>query len=92
MSTTLEPVTRRTKAGTCPACQAYLWADVDIAVTVSEPEFRGGQARVHTSTRLVSMTVAHSCWIDDEGERQSKDTHELLSAREAQPADAGGSA
>lgn len=77
MSTMVGPMTKRAKVGECPACKAYLWADVEIEVSVSEPEWRDGKAVAYATPRLIGMAVAHSCWIDDDGERQRMDTAQL---------------
>lgn len=76
----IEPVTKRTKVGECPACKAYLWAEVDIEINLTMPEFRDGNVVVYAVPNLTGMRVAHSCWIDDDGERQRLDDSQEESA------------
>lgn len=77
MSTTIGPTTKRVKVSECPACKAYLWADVDIEVNVTEPEWCDGRAVVYASPHLTGMVVAHSCWIAHDGEWVRKDLLQL---------------
>lgn len=69
MTTITEPTTVRHNVGTCPACHAYLWAEVDIAVKVNPPTLaRDGKAHVYASPHFLGMRVEHYCARDEDGE------------------------
>ena len=54
--------TLRHKVGTCPACRAYLWAEVDVEITVPEPTINeAGRASAYANPKIVAMRVEHDC-------------------------------
>jgi hypothetical protein len=58
----VNPVTKRHNVGTCPACREYLWADVDLSVTVSEPALsREGKGSVYADVVIEGMRLTHEC-------------------------------
>lgn len=65
-----KPMTAREQIGKCPGCRAYLWAEVDIVTTVSNPGVTSsGRAAVVATPRIVEMRLpAHHCKRNDQGE------------------------
>ena len=62
MKATTGPTTHRHKVGTCPACRDYLWAEVDVIVTISEPTIDvEGKPHVFVTPRCVAMRLSHEC-------------------------------
>ena len=58
----VNPVSVRHNVGTCPACRDYLWADVDLSVSVSEPILdREGKGSVYASVVIEAMRLNHQC-------------------------------
>jgi hypothetical protein len=76
--------TVRHNVGTCPACRGFLWADVEIEVSIGEPTItHEGRAHVYATPRMVSMAVAHSCWRDEDGEVHTRELGDLGDLAEA---------
>jgi hypothetical protein len=64
---TIAPTTVKHNVGKCPACRDFLWAEVDIEVSVGAPTMtRDGTAIVNATPRMVGMRVEHSCQREEE--------------------------
>lgn len=52
----------RYRAGQCPGCREYLWADVTIDTIVKSPELRDdGKAIARVEARIVKVSLQHEC-------------------------------
>lgn len=58
----IEPVTIKHRLATCPVCRYPLFAEVDVAVEVGQPELDGeGKARVYAHPKPERMRLSHEC-------------------------------
>lgn len=67
---------KRHRIGQCPACRAYIWADVQLEVTWSEPRIdqETSKATVHASVQWNSLTIRHACIRDEDGGYLDRET------------------
>lgn len=60
--------TVKRNVGTCPACRAFLWADIDLTATVTGPSWDTclDKPSIYARVNIVAMRLEHACSKEDE--------------------------
>lgn len=66
--------TVKRNVGTCPACREYLWAEVDIAAKVSEPDWpiTLDKPTIYARVSIVGMRLEHTCAKEEDDSRSNR--------------------